>query len=98
MAPGGAGGTLVTVTVIAVDPVQPAVDPVTVYVVVTDGLAATVFPDPEVLKFGFQLYDDAPEAVKITVPLLQIDGFAGVIVITGTVFTVRDEVAKPAQP
>jgi hypothetical protein len=87
-----------TVTTTVSVPVQPPVVPVTIYVVVDDGLALTVAPvvalNPEA---GDQLYVVAPLAVREILPPGQMDGLAGVADTVNPPFeTVA--LAVPVQP
>lgn len=91
-------GLTVTVTVFVF--VQPfASVPVTVYVVVEVGFAVTMAPvvaDKPVA--GLHVYVEAPDAVRETLPPIQIAGAEGVTVIVGFGFTVTVTVAVFTQP
>jgi hypothetical protein len=85
-----------TVTVTVEELMQPLLSvPVTVYVVVTAGLAVTKAPVTALNPVaGLQLYVDAPLAVSGVLPPKQIAGDEGVTVTVGNAFTVT--VAVPA--
>jgi hypothetical protein len=65
-------GVVTTMMVIVLVPLQPApVEPVAVYVVVTDGVTTTGVP----LRFpGIQVYEVTPVAVRVTLLPEQIEG------------------------
>lgn len=81
-------------------PVQPAaLIPVTVYMVVTVGLAVTGVPvDADRLVAGAQLYVAAPDAVMVELVPLHIAAGDGVTVSTGIGFTVTVTVAVVTHP
>jgi hypothetical protein len=87
-----------TFTVTTVVEVQPPVVPVTVYVVVTvglaTGLAILVALSPVA---GLQLYVVAPLAVSPTLLPLHIPGLAGITVTVGVGFTVTVIIWVPLQ-
>jgi len=91
------GGQMVTV-VVAVEE-QPAIVPVTVYVVVDVGFAVTEAPDvADSPVDGDQVYVVAPEAVKVVEFPEQTETADGLTVTTGMTLTVTVEVTVPEQP
>ena len=89
-------GVGVTVISCVVEAVQPfAAVPVTVYVVVEEGVTVTAVPvnDP-----GIQLYVDAPFAVIVVGPPSQMAAGAAEVVTVGDVFTVISCVAVAVHP
>lgn len=80
------------------DPLQPPVVPVTVYVVVVAGFAVTVEPVVALSPVaGLQVYEVAPEAVNVVLPPVQILGDAGVTDTVREDPTVTVTVAVPEQ-
>jgi hypothetical protein len=88
-------GTLFTVTFRVFVLVQPAVVPITVYVVDTDGVAVVV---PDVVLLGIQLYVAAPLAVKLTVAPAQITLGETEATTVGVAVTLRFTVCELLQP
>jgi hypothetical protein len=91
-------GWLATVTVTCAVTVHPKASPVTVYVIVEDGLAVTLAPVVE-LRFvaGDHVYVLAPLAVSVALCPMQMVGF-GVTVTTGIGFTVTVTCAVAVHP
>lgn len=74
---------------------QPEEVPVTVYVVVEDGLTETEVPESAP---GIQLYVDAPEAVIVVLLPAQIAAEVVIVVTVGVGLTVMVRVAVFVQP
>jgi hypothetical protein len=89
-------GNELTVTVNVAVFVHPGpVEPVTVYVVVAEGLTVTEVPD----KFpGIHVYVAAPEPVSVVLLPMQIDGLAALAVTVGGAPTITVTVAVLEQP
>ena len=79
---------------------QPDADvPVTVYVIVLPGLAVTLAPVVALKPVpGLHVYVDAPDATKLTLPLVQILADEGVIVTVGIGSTITISVVSFIQP
>ena len=89
-------GCAPTVMTIVCTFVQPfAAVPVTVYVVVTVGVTTTLGPESDP---GIHPYVDAPVALSVVFPPVQIELFVAVGVTVGEGFTVMTRVAVLVQP
>ena len=88
-------GSGFTVRVTVLVPVQPAaVVPVTLYVVVVEGVAVKLAPDP----LGLHVYVLAPDAAMVELWPAQMAAGVAVAVTVGNGFTVSVTVVVPVQP